>query len=210
VTHVVNTHEHGDHTAGNCGVVAATGARVLTHANAVARVGQVDQALRDGDSIAVGSSVRLRALETPGHTMAHVCLLAGEDLFTGDTLFNAGVGRCRGGGDPAVLFDTFATVFASLPDAVRVHPGHEYLRRNLGFSVDREPGNARARRLLERIENIEGAAVPTLTLGDEREINAFLRLDAPEVAARAVPGRGSGRASDKEVFLALRALNDRW
>jgi hypothetical protein len=52
--------------------------------------------------------------------------------------------------------------------------------------------------------------VPTLTLGDEREINAFLRLDAPEVAARAVPGRGSGRASDKEVFLALRALNDRW
>ena len=30
-------------------------------------------------------------------------------LFRGDTLFNAGVGNCRGGGDPEALFDTFAT-----------------------------------------------------------------------------------------------------
>ncbi len=62
-------------------------------------------------------------------------------LFCGDTLFNAGAGNCHGGGHPDALYDTFATQLARLPDDTRVYPGHEYMARNLEFTLDREPGN---------------------------------------------------------------------
>ena len=210
ISHIVNTHEHSDHTAGNAGVVAATGASVLAHPRAAARIPSVDREVGHGDRIAVGTSIHLEVLATPGHTPAHICLRNGDTLLTGDSLFNAGVGNCRKGGDAATLYDTFATVFAALPDSVCVYPGHEYLRRNLSFAIDREPGNARARRMLEQIENIEGASAPVLTLGDEREINVFLRVHSAEVAAGLALASGSARATEKEVFLALRQLRDRW
>ena len=39
ITQILNTHEHGDHTGGNAGMVAATGAKVLAHAGAASRIG---------------------------------------------------------------------------------------------------------------------------------------------------------------------------
>jgi len=102
------------------------------------------------------------------------------------------------------------TTLASLPNEVKVHPGHEYLRRNLAFTLDREPGNSTARHLLERIENIEGIDAPILTLGEEREINVFLRMDLPEVRAGLDLPNGNAPATSKEAFVALRALRNRW
>jgi len=106
IAQIVNIHEHSDHIAGNATVVAATGAKVLAHAQAAARITGIDRTIGHGDVVAVGSSVRLEVLATPGHTPAHVCLLgsgAAPALFSGDTLFNAGAGNCRAGGDPAIL-----------------------------------------------------------------------------------------------------------
>src|SRR4051812_27196927 len=151
ITQVLNTHEHGDHTAGNAGVVAATGAQVIAHAGAASRIGGVDRGLARGDVIQVGKTVELEALDTPGHTQSHVCLLAHGDapaLFCGDTLFNAGAGNCFNGGDPGLLYETFVNQIAKLPDATRVYPGHEYMARNLAFSLDREPGNVDAQKML--------------------------------------------------------------
>src|SRR5688500_2775765 len=88
ITQILNTHEHLDHTAGNAAVVAATGARVLAHAGAAARIGGVDRGLARGDVIKVGRTVGLETLDTPRHPRAHVCLLAHGDappLFCGDT-----------------------------------------------------------------------------------------------------------------------------
>src|SRR5579864_952833 len=49
ITQIVNTHEHSDHTGGNAGLKAVTGARILAHAGAAARIGGVDRGLAAGD-----------------------------------------------------------------------------------------------------------------------------------------------------------------
>ncbi len=126
ITQILNTHEHLDHTGGNDGLVGATGAKVLAHAGAASRIGGVDRGLGKGDVIRVGRTLELECLDTPGHTMAHICLLGHGDqpaLFCGDTLFNAGAGNCHNGGSPELLYETFAAQLARLPDSTRVFPG---------------------------------------------------------------------------------------
>lgn len=214
ITQLVNTHEHRDHTGGNAGLVEATGAKVLAHARAAARIGGVDQGLTAGDVIRIGR-VELECLDTPGHTLAHVCLLAHADnpaLFSGDTLFNAGAGNCHNGGDPHRLYETFSGLLARLSDATRVFPGHEYLVRNLQFTLDREPDNAAARALLDSLRQDDPAAVPVTTLGEEKRINTFFRLTDPSVIAHlreAFPDLGE-RPDARAVFLRLRELRNRW
>ena len=118
VRQVLNTHEHRDHVGGNRGMIAATGATLLAHRDAASRIPGVDRGVGAGDVVRVGRTIELECLDTPGHTMCHVCLLAHAPepaLFSGDTLFHAGAGNCHNGGDPAALFRTFARPPARLP-----------------------------------------------------------------------------------------------
>ena len=215
ITQILNTHEHHDHTGGNAAVIAATGAKLLAHANAKDSIAGLDRGLRAGDVIKVGRSVELEALDTPGHTMAHVCLLSHTDtpaLFCGDTLFNAGAGNCHHGGHPAQLYDTFASQLAKLPDATLVYPGHDYIANNLNFTLDREPDNARAKTLLGTVkdQNLDAPLVSTLAL--EKDINTFFRLRSPSLIARlreAFPELPA-QPDAQTVFLKLRELRNRW
>ncbi len=214
ITQILNTHEHLDHTAGNAGVVAATGAKVMAHAAGAARIGGVDRALQAGDIISLGRELRFQCLDTPGHTMAHVCLYAAGDsplLFSGDTLFNAGVGNCRGGGDPVSLYQTCSQILARLPAGTRIYPGHDYLRRNLEFTLSLEPGNAAARALHERTAGTAAEAMPVLTLAEELAYNTFFRLREAELIEnlrRRQPSLAGG--DPQSVFLALRELRNSW
>ena len=215
ITQILNTHEHLDHTGGNEGLVGATGAKVLAHAGAASRIGGVDRGLGKGDVIRVGRTLELECLDTPGHTMTHICLLGHGDrpaLFCGDTLFNAGAGNCHGGGNPGSLYDTFVTQLARLPDQTRVFPGHEYLARNLQFTLDREPDNAAARAFLGQAQTEEPAATTITTLAQEKEINTFFRLQSPSVIAglRAAFPDLEERPDARTVFVKLRELRNRW
>ncbi len=216
ITQILNTHEHGDHTGGNAPMIAATGAKLLAHANAGPRIDGIDRGLQAGDVVKIGNSVELLALDTPGHTMSHVCLLSQTEvpaLFCGDTLFNAGAGNCHGGGHPEELYDTFAAQLAQLPDTTLVYPGHDYITNNLEFTLDREPDNADAAKLLEeltRSHDPDRAMVTSLAL--EKDINSFFRLTSATVIARlreSFPDLPD-EPTPKEVFVKLRELRNSW
>lgn len=216
ITQILNTHEHGDHTGGNEALVRETGARVIAHRDAGKRIaGGIDQGVSAGDVIRVGSTVELECLDTPGHTMCHICLLAHSDtpaLFSGDTLFNAGAGNCHNGGHPEALYETFATQIHRLDDATLVYPGHDYLANNLRFTLDREPGNQAAERLLGKYADQDPANAFVTTVADERDINTFFRLDSKTVIERlreAFPSM-SKTPEPREVFLRLRELRNNW
>ncbi|MDR2215888.1 MAG: MBL fold metallo-hydrolase [Nevskiaceae bacterium] len=215
ITQILNTHHHHDHCAGNEALRALTGATVMAHANAAATIGNVDRKLKDGDVISVGKSVEMECLDTPGHTLSHVCLFAHADqpaLFSGDTLFNAGAGNCHNGGDPDRLYETFVNRLAHLPENTRIFPGHDYLLNNLGFTLDREPDNEAAAQLRSQIQGREALAMPVTTLADEQRINTFFRLQNPEVVENLrrcfteLPAEPTAR----QVFVCLRQLRNKW
>ena len=215
ITQVLNTHEHGDHTGGNNAVIAATGAKLLAHAEAKDKIPGIDVGLAAGDVVNIGSSVALEVLDTPGHTMSHVCLLSHTDtpsLICGDTLFNAGAGNCHGGGHPEHLYHTFAEQLSKLADHTLIYPGHDYIAGNLRFTLDREPDNAHARTLLDEVKDQDPHGGVVTTLGLEKEVNTFFRLHSPTVIAKlreAFPDM-EDEPTPQEVFLRLRALRNDW
>ncbi len=215
ITQILNTHEHGDHTGGNRAMIAATGAKLLAHHGAKDSIPGIDRGLEAGSLIKIGRHVELECLDTPGHTMSHVCLLSHTDtpaLFCGDTLFNAGAGNCHNGGHPRELYDTFARQLGALPDITRVYPGHDYIANNLEFTLDREPDNERARELLGNVAHQDPNSALVSTLGLEKEINTFFRLRSPSViAALRTEFPDVPEDPDPEsVFLRLRELRNSW
>ena len=215
ITQILNTHEHHDHTGGNEAVVRATGAKVLAHRHAGGKIAGMSRGLAAGDVVKVGKTVELEAMDTPGHTMCHICLKAHGDrpaLFSGDTLFNAGAGNCHNGGDVGELYATFAEQIAKLPDDTRVYPGHDYIENNLKFTLSREPGNQAATELLPQVAGHDAAKAIVTTLGQEKQFNIFMRLGNPAVIEKLresfpdLPDKPDART----VFAKLRELRNKW
>ncbi len=148
----------------------------------------------------------------PCATFACCRIPTGPALFSGDTLFNAGAGNCHNGGHPDELFETFETQLKSLPDDTAIYPGHDYLLNNLGFTLDREPDNEVARRMIRDYENQDPANALVTSMADEREINTFFRLQSPTVVAKLAeefPELGDNPDA-RTVFLKLRELRNSW
>lgn len=122
---IVNTHAHGDHTAGNTALKKQTGARIMIHARDAGGYPQADALLTDGDEVAVGE-ISLKVIHTPGHTPGGICLYAEGHLFTGDTLFVGDSGRTDlAGGDRPTLGASIRRLM-ELPEDTVVWPGHDY------------------------------------------------------------------------------------
>jgi hydroxyacylglutathione hydrolase len=209
---IINTHEHWDHTQGNEALIARHGCEVWAHTNGEGKIPGLTRMLAANEIIDLEADVQIEVLDTPGHTFAHLCFLlieggAAKAVFTGDTLFNAGVGNCGNGGDAEVLYQTISEQFYGLDDSVVVYPGHEYLENNLRFTLSLEPQNSEAQSWLAKAIQADPATQPlNTTVGDERMFNAFFRLDN-KIIREAVDCNDS---SDKEVFVALRSRRDNW
>ena len=214
IRQVLNTHHHNDHTGGNAAMVAATGANVIAHEKAKAEIPTMTIGIKAGDVVRVGKKVELEALDTPGHTMSHICMLSHTDtpaLFCGDTLFNAGVGHCRSG-SPDALYSTFAEQIFKLKDDTLVYPGHDYIVNNLNFTLDREPDNTAALQLKAKVDGQDTHAALVTTLGLEKQINTFFRLHSQGVIKKLqekFPDMGPA-PDQKTVFLKLRELRNDW
>lgn len=139
IRHVFLTHLHADFVAGHLELRDRLGATI--YLGAAAKTEYPFTPLRDGTVVEFGR-VRLRALETPGHTAESVSILVYDlsahdsdkpyAVLTGDTLFVGDVGRpdlrVALGWSAAdlggLLFDSLRTKLLTLPDASFVYPAH--------------------------------------------------------------------------------------
>ncbi|MBI4247376.1 MAG: MBL fold metallo-hydrolase [Candidatus Rokubacteria bacterium] len=138
IAHVILTHFHADFVAGHLELRDRAGARI--HLGARARAEYDFSPLADGDRLELGT-VRLEALETPGHTPEGISLLvydltkdarAPQAVLTGDTLFIGDVGRpdlMASAGVSArdlagMLYESVHTKLLRLPAETLVYPGH--------------------------------------------------------------------------------------
>jgi hydroxyacylglutathione hydrolase len=138
---ILLTHGHFDHIGALDSIRKAYNSPVLIHsmdANALtnpminlsALTGNdivssaAEQLLEDGDRIQVGK-LTLEVLHTPGHTRGGVCFGYNGLLFSGDTLFNSGIGRTDlPGGSMTQLEQSIREKIFTLPDDTLVLPGH--------------------------------------------------------------------------------------
>jgi len=142
--YILLTHGHYDHIGAVNELKSLTGAEVLAHKDEVkllkepdwnfSKIGLgkdirviCDRLLEDGEIIELGAG-RLSVIHTPGHTAGGACFYdaQGGILFSGDTLFKGTTGRYDlPTSDGSALFASIKDKLLTLPDNVKVLPGHE-------------------------------------------------------------------------------------
>jgi hydroxyacylglutathione hydrolase len=138
IKYIIETHLHADFVSGHRELAARTGAEIVFGEQAGA--GFPHRPVKDGDELTIGK-VKLRVIETPGHTPESICILVTdaesdapgpEKILTGDTLFIGDVGRPDLAGGKgytpqmmaAMMYDTLHEKLLKLPDETEVYPAH--------------------------------------------------------------------------------------
>jgi glyoxylase-like metal-dependent hydrolase (beta-lactamase superfamily II) len=104
----------------------STPMRVLTSigVSPVKSLPRPDRILKDGEHIDVGD-LHFDVLHTPGHSSGGICLSGQRVVFSGDTLFNSGIGRTDFPGmSHERLIKSIREKLMVLPDETVVYPGH--------------------------------------------------------------------------------------
>jgi hydroxyacylglutathione hydrolase len=184
ITHILNTHHHGDHVGGNLEIKAATGCTIVGPAHDPERIPGMDVQVKDGDTYDLGTA-RAEVFFVPGHTRGHIAYWFKDSaaLFCGDTLFSIGCGRLFEG-TPQQMWTSLSRLRA-LPPQTRIYCAHEYTESNIRFAVSVDPKNAALRKREAEVKSLRAVgkfSIPAI-LGEERAANPFLRADTPELAA---------------------------
>ena len=201
IKYVVETHLHADFVSGHTELAARTGAEIVFGAKAGARFPHL--AVSDGDELRVGR-VRLRVLETPGHTPESISLLVIDTevspeplkVLTGDTLFVGDVGRPDLAGArgytpqqmAGMMFDSLHGKLLKLGDAVEVWPAHgagSMCGRNISKETSSTIGEQR--RFNYALAPMERDEFVRLLTADLPEAPAYFPLDAEINRAGAPP-----------------------
>lgn len=207
LTHILNTHHHGDHVGGNLRLKAETGCRIVGARADAERIPGFDQGVAEGDTLTLGGAAA-RILDLPGHTRGHIGFWFPEDqaVFCGDTLFSLGCGRLFEG-TPEQMWHSLGKL-GGLPPATRIYCAHEYTEANGRFALTVEADNAALRQRLAEAREQRARNQPTLptTIARELAANPFLRPRSATIR-RAL---GMEAADDVEVFAALRRRKDQF
>lgn len=195
---VLNTHHHSDHIRGNAPLIEEfdTQARKLF----------------GHEVIKLNETYHIESLDTPGHTNDHKVFFVKSEheawnLFSGDTLFNSGVGNCKNGGNLEMLYKTTKKL-SHLPPETKLYPGHDYLKRNLEFALSLEPDNQKIKESLRMFQDGPPEKKMPWTLGQEMEVNPFLRIFSS--TARKDLSFNKKSLDDEALFYQLRTLRDQW
>ena len=205
LTHIMTTHHHGDHVAGNKQLKADHKCTIIGPGDEAGKIPGLDQAVSHGDTIDIGGH-RIEVIGTPGHTLGQIAFyFPGQGVvFCADALFALGCGRIFEG-TPAMMH-TALTRLAALPEETKVYAGHEYTLANANFAVTIDPDNAQLAQRAREIEVMRDNGKPTLptTIALEKQTNPFLRPFDSKIRAHL----GMMDATDLEVFTEIRSRKD--
>jgi hydroxyacylglutathione hydrolase len=208
---ILVTHHHHDHVGGI--------AELLEHAPAPvygpARGAVMSTAVREGQVLHFEAiPMNFKVIETPGHTLDHVCYLAGNErddvsrLFCGDTLFSCGCGRLFEG-TPAQMYASLSRL-AELPGSTLVYCAHEYTLENIAFALEADPDNPDllARHAAALQLRKQGKATLPIPLSSEIKCNPFLRCDLPALVVAASQHYKKPLNPGVDTFAAVRTWRD--
>jgi len=205
LTHILNTHHHGDHVGGNLELKRKTGCAIVGVARDKERIPGIDVEVSEGDIIGLGHA-EAQVLDVPGHTSGHIAFWFKEEnaLFCGDTLFGLGCGRLFEG-HAQEMWASLEKIRA-LPAATQVYCAHEYTEANGRFALTVEPENPALTARIAQVKILRGQGLPTVPtlLSDELATNPFLRPESPSIRRRL----HMDKAENWRVFGQTRHLKD--
>jgi len=207
LTHIFNTHHHGDHAGGNLELKARYGCRIVGPRRDAERIPGLDVAVGDEERFQFGSSP-VHVFDTPGHTRGHIVYYVPDAgaAFVGDTLFAMGCGRLFEG-SPEQMWSSLQKLLR-WPDDTRIYCAHEYTLANGRFALSVEPGNAALVARMRDVQALRDRGEPTVptTLALEKATNPFLRPASEGL--RATIGLTGPDVDDVAVFARTRVLKD--
>ena len=172
IRYVVDTHTHADHFSATRQLASQLGVPTVMHRASPAPT--VDLRVDDGEMLIVGK-LRLQVLHTPGHTSDSMCLVAGDRVFTGDTLLIGATGRTDlPTGDPEALYDSLFGRVLRLDPNLKVYPAHDYKGRSHSTIGDEIASNPR---LLKQDRSAFVTMMGSLNLTMPRHITEALRTN---------------------------------
>ena len=186
ITHILNTHWHGDHTGANEAIKLATDCTVIGPRAEQDKIPAIDIAVGEGDIVELPGGDRAHVLDVPGHTAGHIAFHFERQglLFCGDTLFGLGCGRLFEG--TAEQMWNSLHKLARLPDNTEVYCAHEYTEANGRFALTVEPGNDNLVDRMVEVHRNRASGIPTVPflLGVDKATNPFLPPTSLEESTR--------------------------
>jgi len=152
---LINTHGHIDHIFGNAYFKERYNLSIGIHEDDIPLIHldwnatspsypddyqsvDADIILSDGDDVELSGS-HLKVIHTPGHSPGSICLLLGNVLFSGDTIFREGIGRTDiTGGSSETLINSIKTKIFNLAGDTLVMPGHGE-ETTIGYEMENNP-----------------------------------------------------------------------
>jgi hydroxyacylglutathione hydrolase len=204
---ILITHHHHDHINGiesllqqwNCDVYGPADSRIQCKYIKV----------KEQDLVAIDAlKLNFKVIETPGHTLTHICYFNDKWLFSGDTLFSIGCGRMFEG--TAEMYVESLQKLKQLDAETALYCTHEYTSSNLDFALAIEPENPALLAYNKQVSELRSAGKVSLpsSLKTELKLNPFLRANDPILQKHLTTKFNQHCGDEVSCFALLRKLKD--